>query len=210
MEIYVPGEVYTNLVKMMEYRGIKLSTPPLTPDTVVQKLNHYEFVMLSGTRGKEDSRGAADTTVILIAPNSKYSGKSGDFKKLLKYLPKVQPGVRLEVIFVSEYELTTHIKKQILAFKQENPDIHIENYDYEIFMLENPKHVSVPPHSIPSEEEVSEFCRLHYKDRTTFPKILQSDAQAVWLGLRPGMVVKIDRVSETAGRAIAYRYCVKG
>jgi DNA-directed RNA polymerase subunit H (RpoH/RPB5) len=210
METYVPGEVYNNLIKMMKYRGVKLSSDPLESDTVVQKLNHYEFVTIAGTRDKNDIRGEATVMVILIAPNSKYSNKSGDFKKLLKGLPKTKPGENLEVIFVSENELTIHIRKTIAAFKQENSKIHIEDHDYEIFMLENPKHESVPEHIIPSEEEILEFCNTHYKDRNSFPKILQSDAQAVWLGLRPGMCVKVKRISETAGYSYIYRICIKG
>lgn len=210
METYVPGEVYNNLVKMMKYRGVKLSSDPLDSDVVVQKLNHYEFVTISGTRGKDDIRGEATVMVILIAPNSKYSNKSGDFKKLLKGLPKTKPGENLEVMFVSEEELTIHIRKAIASFKQENPKILIEDYNYKIFMLENPKHESVPEHTIPSEEEIQEFCTMHYKDRNSFPKILQSDAQAVWLGLRPGMCVKVKRISETAGYAYTYRICIKG
>lgn len=210
MEVYAPGEVYTNLIKLMGYRGVKLATEPLTSDAVVQKLNHYEFVTISGTRGNDDPRGEATVMIILIAPNSKYSNKSGDFKKLLKGLPKIKPSENLEVVFVSEFVLTIHIKKQIIVYRNENPKVHLEDHDYEIFLLENPKHEVVPEHSIPPESEIDEFCRIHYKDRSSFPKILQSDPQAVWLGLRPGMCVKVKRISETAMYSYIYRICIKG
>jgi DNA-directed RNA polymerase subunit H (RpoH/RPB5) len=209
MEVYVPGEVYNNLVKMMGYRGVKLSAEPLTPDLVVQKLNHYEYVTIGGTRGKDDPRGEATVIIILIAPNSKYSSKSGDFKKLLKGLPKTKPGENLEVVFISEFALTIHIKKQIAAYRNENPKILLEDHDYEIFMLELPKHECVPEHTIATEEEIAKFCKIHFKDRERFPKILQSDPQAVWLGLRPGMCVRVRRISETAGYSYIYRICSK-
>lgn len=210
MDEYVPGQVYENLVKLMDYRGVIINSTPLSKDDVVQKLNHYEFITISGKRRENDPRGEATVMVILIAPNSKYSNKSGDFKKLLKGLPKVHNGETLEVIFVSEYELTVHIKKQLLAYRTANPKILLENHDYEIFMIEVPKHKSVPLHVIPSEKEVTEFCSQHYTSAQNFPKILQSDPMAVWLGLRPGMVVKVYRVSETAGVATIYRICIKG
>lgn len=204
MDEYIPGHVYTNIVKMAEYRGIVLSSAALDKSEVVQKLNHFEFVTISGKRGD------VLTMMILIAPSSKYATKSGDFKKLLKGLPKIKESEKLDVVFVSEYALTIHIRKQILAFRTENPRIHIENHDYELFLIEIPKHSSVPKHVIPSAEEVEEFCNMHYTNPANFPKILQSDAVAVWIGLRPGMVVKVYRISETAGSAVVYRVCVKG
>jgi DNA-directed RNA polymerase subunit H (RpoH/RPB5) len=210
MDVYVPGEVYLNLVKMMKYRGVELTMDPLTPASLVQKLNHYEFVTITGHRKKSDPRGEAKVIVIFIAPNSKYSNKSGDFKKLLKGLPKVQADENLDVIFVSEHVLTVHIKKHITAFRSANPRVYIEDHDYEIFMLENPKHEIVPEHTIASDEEVEKFCRLHYKDKNSFPKINSTDAQAVWLGLRPGMCVKVKRISETAGFSYIYRICKHG
>lgn len=210
MEEFIPGQIYTNLVKLMTYRNVVISSNPIDAETVVQKLNHYEFVTIAGKRSKDDPRGEATVIIILIAPNSKFSSKSGDFKKLLKGFPKMKFGDNLEILVVSEFALTIHIKKYILKYKTQNPKIHIEDYDYSIFMIEAPKHESVPLHTIATDEEVEEFCAQYYTTRDKFPKILQSDTQAVWLGLRPGIVVRIVRVSETAGIAIAYRICIKG
>lgn len=210
MDEYVPGQVYNNLIKMLDYRAVKLTGQQLTQDEVVQKLNHYEFITIPGRRGKDDLRGEATIMIILIAPGSKYSNKSGDFKKLLKGLPKIKEGESLEVMFVSEYELTIHIKKQLISYKLANPKIYLENYDYEIFLIETPKHVSVPKHVIMTPAEIKEMFDKQYTSSLNISKILQSDPQAVWLGLKPGMCVKIYRISETAGVAMGYRICVKG
>ncbi len=209
MEEFIPGQVYENLIKMCGYRGIKLTGEPLDSGTVVQKINHYEFVTISGSRPANDIRGPATTIIILIAPKSKYSTKSVEFKKLLKGLPKVKEGENLEVMFVSDVPLTVHIEKHLRQFKDENPKIILEDHNYSIFLIETPKHSSVPLHKIAPIAEVEWFCRRYYKNKDNFPRILQSDPQAVWLGLRPGMVVKIYRISETAGIAIAYRICVR-
>lgn len=206
---FEPVRVYDNLVKMMGYRGVALIDEPLQTDIVVQKLNHYEFVTIAGNRGADDPRGEAMVMAVLIAPNSKYSGKSGDFKKLMKGFPKVQTIKKpLEVVIVSEHVLTIHIKKSMEVYQKENPGVRLADYDYEIFTIEVPKHKSVPRHEI-STTEAEEFCRMHFTNKERFPKISQHDAPAVWLGLRQGMVAKIYRPSETAGYAIAWRYCDK-
>lgn len=216
MDEYIPGQVYDNLVKLMKYRGAKMNETPLTREEVSRKLNHYEFIILLGNRaaidadGKPDPRGAGTVVVILIAPDSKYANKSPDFKKLLKNLPKVQQNEILEVLFVSEIELTMHIKKQLIAYRAANPKIYIEHSEYEIFLIEIPIHKAVPRHEIANEAEVAEFCNLHHTHPSLFPKILQSDPVAVWLGIKPGMIVTIHRISETAGRALIYRMCIKG
>jgi len=208
METFLPGRVYENLIKMTRYRNIKLSEEPLSTDTVVTRLNHYEFLLISGKR-TNDMRGDATVHIVLIAPGSIYATKSPGFKKLLKALPKNIKGEKTEVIFISEEALTVHIKKVILSHKKTNPGLLIESHNYAIFEIETPKHESVPPHFVATDEEVNEFCTTRYTSREYFPKILQSDPQAVWLGLRPGMVVRVERLSETAGISIAYRYCIR-
>jgi len=212
MEEYAPTQVYKNLVKMLGYRGVRLSAEPLTEDAIVEKLNHYEFITIVGNRPAEDPRGAAEVITIMIAPKSKYSNKTADFKKILAGLPKRTKAdkVGLDVIIVSELTLTTHIKKQMNNYLNANPFTHLEDHGYNIFLIEVPKHECVPEHSIPAEGEIEKFCRQHYVSIVNFPKIMQSDPMAVWLGLKPGMVVKINRISETSGIAIAYRYCMRG
>ena len=205
MELYAPGEVYANLIKMLEHRRVLVDNP-LGADQVVQKLNHYEYVVINGARPDTDQRGAATVVTILIAPNSKYSNKTGDFKKLLKDLPKTT-GI-LEVIFVSDLPLTIHIKKQMITHKIMHPTMILEDHDYRIFLINPTEHVAVPVHIIATNEEIALLCRYYCTTADKLPKILQNDVQAVWLGLRPGMVVKIYRKSETGGIAVAYRYCV--
>lgn len=204
---HIPTTVYNNLILMAKYRNIVLDTEKLSRDSVIQKLNHYEYVIITGKRSETDQRGKALVNIVLIAPKSKYATRLGDFKKILK---TIKANTAMEIIIVSENELTVYIKKEIINFRAIRPDIQIESYTFEIFMFELPKHESVPKHTIVSEEEVEEFCHLRCTRRQYFPKILQSDPQAVWLGLKPGMCVRVDRLSETAGTAVAYRFCIKG
>jgi len=207
MDTYVPYIVYGNLIKMVKYRNLTLKDPVLKHDEVIQKLNHYEFIIIGTERPSTDQRGAAVVHIVLVAPGSSYATKTGDFKKLLKQMPR--SAGRVEIVFVSEKAFTIYIKKQIIAYHDANPNIHIEDYDYSKFMIEAPKHVSVPRHEICGEAELREFCDYHYITKEHLPKILQTDTQAIWLGLQPGMVVKVYRMSETTCMSFALRYCVK-
>lgn len=207
MNEIVPVQVYNNLIKMMNYRGANVTSPDLSEGQMIEKLNHYNYVTITG------SREGTLITIILIAPTNEkndYATRSGNFKKLFKLVPKFGPDENLELIFISELPLTSHIQKHLIQFKVENPKVLIEDHTYDIFMIENPKHEIVPSHRIATQEEVDAFCLYFYISPENFPKIsCKDDPQAIWLGARPSMVIAIDRASENAGFFPIYRFCVK-
>ena len=71
------------------------------------------------------------------------------------------------------------------------------------------EHVMVPDHKIMSEEEVSALLS-HYNITTEqLPKIYHDDPAVKIIGANIEDVIRIVRMSHTAGRAEAYRLVVK-
>jgi len=211
MDEFTPREVYTNLLKMFEYRDIKLTSERLDSDTLAQRLSHYYFVIITGTRPSTDPR-EHHITVVLLAPNSNFASKSGEFKRLLSKI-KIVEGDSNNIMFVAKpvdntaEPLTKYIEKKLVVYRAENPNVYVETRPYFIFEIEVPRHVLVPLHVVMSATEVDDLCTIYSTSKEYFPRISVNDSMAVWLGLRPGDVVKICRPSETAGTAIAYRMC---
>jgi len=71
------------------------------------------------------------------------------------------------------------------------------------------EHVMVPDHKIMSEDEVSALL-THYKITTEqLPKIFHDDPAVKIIGANVDDVIRIVRMSHTAGRAEAYRLVIK-
>lgn len=209
MNSFEPELVYRNMVIMLtKYRGFTLTEAPLTEQQITDKLNHFGYISFNCERtadsldhnGRPVGRilGAAKLIAILFKDDSKYADKSPDFKRLIKGFGEEQ------ILAVMKLEPSIHINKHV---RETGGRIEIRLYRH--FLEEKPLNVAVPPHNIATAEEVDEYCEATYSDRTLFPKINSDDVIGIWMGIRPGMVMRIERVSQNAGVAVAYRYCIK-
>lgn len=71
------------------------------------------------------------------------------------------------------------------------------------------QHVMVPDHKIMSEEEVSDLFSTYQITHEQLPKIYHDDPAVKAIEGTIGDVIKIVRVSQTAGRAESYRLVVR-
>ena len=70
-------------------------------------------------------------------------------------------------------------------------------------------HKLVPIHEIISEKEQKELMEKYKITPDQLPKILNTDPVSVFIGAKPGQIVKIIRKSHTAREAVAYRLVVE-
>lgn len=71
------------------------------------------------------------------------------------------------------------------------------------------EHSLVPKHEILGENELSLLLKKHHCKITDFPRIYDTDPMSLKVGAKAGDVVKITRISPTAGQAYYYRLVVK-
>ncbi len=67
----------------------------------------------------------------------------------------------------------------------------------------------VPKHVLLSDSEAKKVAKKFNVTLDRFPKILESDAQAVKLGAKPGRLIEVTR-NDGNGNYLYYRYVVKG
>ncbi len=70
------------------------------------------------------------------------------------------------------------------------------------------EHKMVPRHDIVDENELKQILIEYHIEKEQMPKIRESDPSARAIQARIGDVVRITRVSPTAGKAIFYRLVI--
>jgi len=70
-------------------------------------------------------------------------------------------------------------------------------------------HDLVPLHTILSEREKGELLKKYNVEPNQLPKILNTDPVSIFIGAKPGQILKIIRNSPTAKESIAYRFVVE-
>lgn len=70
-------------------------------------------------------------------------------------------------------------------------------------------HDLVPLHTILSEKEKGELLKKYTVEPNQLPKILNTDPVSIFIGAKPGQILKIIRNSHTAKESIAYRFVVE-
>lgn len=211
-----PHLVYTNALIMLKSRGFTVTSQVDDNTAVTKKLVQPGYVTISGTREASDVRGAAKTTVVVIAPESKYAAKTPDFRKLIQSvksssapvssdLSKGTYDARFEILVFTDQAISPQMKKMVVT--EISSTISIECYDYGMCSTNKQEHDFYATHQILSNQEATKLLESIYSKKSSIPTINDYDTQAVWLGLRKGMVVMIHRVSESAGGSITYRLC---
>lgn len=108
-------------------------------------------------------------------------------------------------ILIVKDKMTQNNAKMLSSLK-----VNLQQFDIKSLQFNISKHELVPKHELVRDEnEVKDIVsRYSLKSKFQLPIILKTDAMAKYLGLKNGDVVKITRVSQTAGEYIVYRCCV--
>ncbi|KAF5742916.1 DNA-directed RNA polymerase II putative isoform 1 [Tripterygium wilfordii] len=95
-----------------------------------------------------------------------------------------------------------------LAIKEVSTRFHIDVFEEAELLSNISEHALVPPHTVLTNQEKKELLDKYRVKEAQLPRILVTDPQAKYHGLKRGQVVKIVRDSQTADTYVTYRYCV--
>ena len=191
-------KVWKTLNKMMEDRGYsKNDNSNLKYDEFIAKLNIDK--KMYGIFAKVDPADPDNIirTYYEYIPNPKINMENiKDFFELMKE-SKVNSG-----IILLSGKLSQQAKQKLSEI---NTQLQVEMFSLNELVVNITEHELVPKHILLTPEEKKQLLERYRIKDSQLPKILSTDPVARYLGLTRGQVVKIVRVSETAGRYITYR-----
>lgn len=207
--------VYEHLVRLCGFRGANVTSrvgSQSDPAAFAKAMETNHYVSITAERSATDIRGAAHILIVQFSPYRYIDASSQKFNAFLERQIRARPADEIEynVILVSSGAISSTISRTIAA--QRAAGIIVEHFNASMFLIVVPEHANVPRHTIVPRDEVDKICRELHMMVSNFPCIIAAgtnpDPMAVWLGLRPGMIARIDRPSETAGIETVYRRCV--
>lgn len=180
------------ILEMLQDRGINVG--PVT--------KHHLSDMLSTDPFKTIIEVVVNKVKIIYYTPSKF--KTADVKKVLEEDVTNAVAHDLYILVLNENPTASNMKA--LHDIKVNLEIHLLKH----MMINITKHVLVPKHEVIKDKAVIDALVEQYKlkNKYQFPIILKSDPIAKYYGMKSGDVVKITRVSESAGQYIVYRCCL--
>jgi DNA-directed RNA polymerase subunit H (RpoH/RPB5) len=156
----------------------------------------------------------SDAELKILANKSTFNIDIGSKLRIMYHLGKFKIGDLRKLID------DTHFDKYILVLMEKLTTPNVKNVqkiakDIEIFYLKETvfnitKHILVPHHEvITDEEEIAKIVEMYnVKNKHQFPLLLRTDPISRYYGIKPGNLVRITRVSPSAGDVVVYRCCV--
>ena len=213
--------IYNNLLELSKKSKITLDNGKhnaLDETNFNSLIKNNEFIFITGektyTYGKIKLNQPIKQYIILVAEKSEYGKKFPKIKELLKKTvgtSEVGEGnlsSTSEILIVVEDKPSASIERKILEMKNDNngPYIHIHSYD--IFKINIFNHSYVPEQEIIDEAAIKLLSDETFTNKNTHARIRSYDPAVVWLGAKPGHVIKIKRISESVGHSDYYRIVI--
>ncbi len=190
-------KVWKTVRKMIKVRGYEVANEKIDYDKWFSEIKSKKS--MEGTFIKKDRNDPNNKISLYFQyfPDQKIN--SDDIKNYLELMKSTK--INSGIIIISG-KLSQQAKQKVQDI---NKELQIEVFTVNELVVNITEHELVPEHILLSKEEKDLLLKRYKIKENQLPKILVTDPVARYLGLKRGDVVKIIRVSETAGRYITYR-----
>ena len=192
-------KVWKTLNEMMVDRGFEKSEDSnMTREEFFQKLSKTQKMNGFFTKIEPNNLDSTFRTYYEYIHDPKLNNNI-----ILKFVETMRGLGRIDSgIIIYSGKLTQQAKQKI---EEINTQIRVETFTVGELVVNISRHELVPKHILLNPEEKNELLKRYNIKQSQLPKIFTHDPVAKYLGLKRGDVVKIIRVSETAGKYITYR-----
>jgi DNA-directed RNA polymerase subunit H (RpoH/RPB5) len=198
--------IYINLLKWTDIIGFRPVLEENSDNNIIKKektdliktLQFYSYVKIKAVH-KENNNSIM---YIFLVSDSALVSKSLEFKKLLNTIPEKEA----QLVIVSKDGIKTPVKKFMSKYTKKK--LTVKNLLYANFKVDVRDNIMVPAHSLCTLEETQKVMKDNkIENLAQFPQIKKSDPQVLWVGGKPGQLVKIIR-KDVTGEVLYYRIIV--
>lgn len=184
-----------------KYRHMRILQAPMAEAEFSALINSAGYVMFTSQREKHRYLPDSLCIWVIIGESSVVAKESKAFQTMWS---AVNPPEGANIVLVSSTAFRSNITSVVESKRAKMPSQYIECVLKHVFMFEVPLHSANNPHTIAEQAEIE-----MYKERTCtdaiFKRILPTDPQVVWIGARPGDIIRIDVISYSSCTAVDYR-----
>ena len=191
-------KVYKTLKKMMEVRGYhEIDKEIIDYDKWIPELKNKKILDGIFTKIEDNDPNKRIRLYYQYFPDPKIN-----VDNINEYLKVMRSANINSGIIIISGKLSQQAKQKV---QEINKELQVEIFTINELIVNITEHELVPQHILLSKEDKDLLLKRYKIKENQLPKILVTDPVARFLGLKRGDVVKIIRVSETAGRYITYR-----
>ena len=199
---FVPYVIYTHVREFIEYQGYK-PAPAVELDVFVTNIKSTNYHLeRADARDASDTRDARDLLIIILMEYCAYATSKPRLDSMFSKLKReIAPTTRLILVAGREFFVRANLSR---AAKARGAEV----YPYTIFACNQPEYICNGKYHIMNEQEADDMLAREFTSRACLPIISASEAMIIWSGGKPGQIVMITGISETAGYAVIYRLII--
>jgi len=198
-------EILTNIIKMLNYRGLILKeniTKHIQSIQTISSDDSYKINLDVGIKQDIQSTYTTDfdpKVVIIKIIHQKILG----ITKLPIIKEFIDTNVLYHKIFIFD-GISDKAKQTLYSFP--NTEVFIESF----LMINIVEHIDSPTYELLTEDEQKEVLETYIVKRKELPKLLTSDPIVSYFNLKRGEIIRVISCSEQSGFAVRYRIVAKG
>lgn len=170
-------------------------------DEARTEIQRTKIDIYAAKAGDADEEGKVDQILVFFPEGTNIGVKPiRDYKERMMKDEGAGPVYR--AIIVVQDKLSSYART---AIARSAPKFTMEHFRESELLVDIVKHTLVPPHTVLSEDEKAALLERYKLVEQQLPRIQLTDPVARYYGMQRNQVVKIERVSETAGRYLTYR-----
>jgi DNA-directed RNA polymerase subunit H (RpoH/RPB5) len=182
---------YRNLLEFVKYRGLLQKSPVLSDDAFRKQMQSHEYVRVDCVCKKEQRA----VLVYLFTRNARYMKHSGPLKQLLSKISDPS-----DVILIGARVGSSYIRDAIQQFSL----CKTYTYLHQHFSTIIPRVKICGVHTIVPADQLEVILADIHCVREQLPRIMVHDPQCIWLGAKPGDVVKVVTDSSLTLQSMKY------